>query len=110
MSTEPNTTPRLLPNRPNLRHLKDQAKDLLAAATASSLADAQFQIARQYGFASWPKLKEHVESIEEVGKLRQAIDRNDLELVKTLMSNHPALHQAPLGYANDGPLTMVAEW
>ena len=26
------------------------------------LADAQFQIARQYGFPSWPKLKQHVES------------------------------------------------
>ncbi|MCU1233699.1 MAG: hypothetical protein JWP63_1666 [Candidatus Solibacter sp.] len=110
MSTEPNATPRPLPERPNLRHLKDQAKDLLATGKASSLADAQFQIARLYGFVSWPKLKAHVESMEEVGKLRHAIDRNDFELVKTLMSNHPILHHAPLGYANDGPLTMVAEW
>jgi hypothetical protein len=74
MSTEPNATPRPLPERPNLRHLKDQAKDLLATGKASSLADAQFQIARLYGFVSWPKLKAHVESMEEVGKLRHAID------------------------------------
>ena len=110
MSTEPTTTPRSLPEHPNLRHLKDQAKDLLSAGKASSLADAQFQIARLYGFASWPKLKAQVESLDEAGKLKQAIDRNDLELVKTLMSNHPTLHKAPLGYGADGPLTMVAEW
>ena len=62
MSTESNGTPQALPDRPNLRHLKDQAKDLLKAGRAASLADAQFQIARLYGFASWPKLKAHVES------------------------------------------------
>src|SRR4051812_30152970 len=97
MSTEPKAS-RPLPEHPNLRHFKDQARDLLATGKASSLADAQFQIARLYGFVSWPKLKAHVESLEEVGRLRQAIDRNDLEAVKKLMSNHPVLHQAPLGY------------
>ena len=34
-------------------------------------------IARQYGFASWPKLKHHVDSLHEAGMLKQAIDRND---------------------------------
>ena len=71
MSTEPNGTAQALPDRPNLRHLKDQAKDLLKAGRAASLADAQFQIARLYGFASWPKLKAHVESSEEVAQLRR---------------------------------------
>ena len=69
MSTDPHRAPRPLPDRPNLRHLKDQAKDLLKAGAAASLADAQFQIARLYGFASWPKLKAHVESFEEFGQL-----------------------------------------
>ena len=36
-------TPRPLPERPNLRHLKDQAKDLLKAGGAKSITDAQFQ-------------------------------------------------------------------
>ena len=31
---------------------------------------AQFAIARQYGFSSWPKLKAHVESLEEIGQLK----------------------------------------
>ena len=51
MSTDPQAAPRPLPDRPNLRHLKDQAKDLVKAGTAKSVTDAQFQIARSYGFA-----------------------------------------------------------
>lgn len=109
MSTDPQGAPRALPNRPNLRHLKDQAKDLLKAGAAASLSDAQFQVARLYGFASWPKLKAHVESREEIGQLKQAIDSNDIARVKTLMTRNPALHRAPLGYGEDGPLTWVAE-
>jgi ankyrin repeat protein len=109
LSTEPNWAPQALPDPPNLRHLKDQAKDLLKVAKAASLADAQFQIARLYGFASWPKLKAHVDSLEEVGQLKQAIDSNDFARVKALMTRNPALHRAPLGYGKDGPLTWVAE-
>jgi Ankyrin repeat len=109
MSTDQPGPPSPLPDSPNLRHLKDQAKDLLKAGTAASLADAQFQIARRYGFASWPKLKAHVDSFEEIGQLKQAIDTNDIARVKTMMTRNPALHSAPLGYGKDGPLTWVAE-
>ena len=95
---------RPLPPRPDLDHLKYQAKDLRAgheagdpaafqrirefhprfgdatdaaiAAAAISQADALLTIAREYGFASWPKLKRHVEGIEalehRVSKLRTA--------------------------------------
>jgi ankyrin repeat protein len=86
-----------LPEHPNLRHLKDQAKDLLKSGNADSIADAQFRIARQYGFASWPKLKAHVESHQEIGQLRDAIDTDDLPRVVELMTRNPALHVAPVG-------------
>jgi ankyrin repeat protein len=109
MSTDSPEQPRALPGRPNLRHLKNQAKDLLKAGDAESLTGAQFKIARLYGFASWPKLKAHVDSLEEIGQLKQAIDTNDLERVKSLMTRNPALHRAPLGYKDNGPLTWVAE-
>jgi ankyrin repeat protein len=92
-----------------LRHLKDQAREMLKAGDSASLAEAQFRLARLYGFASWPKLKAHVESLEEAGLLKRAIDGNDLETVKSLMSRNPSLHRAPLGYGKDGPLTWVAE-
>src|SRR6266478_7407530 len=115
MSTSPPESSRALPDRPNLQHLKNQAKDLLKAGQADSLTDAQFRIARLYGFSSWPKLKAHVDALQEVGsaeeieQLKQAIDTNKLERVKILMSRNPALHRAPLGYSKNGPLTWVAE-
>jgi ankyrin repeat protein len=109
MSTDHPEAPRPLPDRPNLRHLKDQAKDLLKTGAAASLADAQFQIARLYGLASRAKLKAHVEAFEEIRQLKQAIDANDIARVKTMMTRNPALHSAPVGYGKDGPLTWVAE-
>ena len=109
MPTHAEDATRPLPDRPNLRHLKDQAKDLLKAGDADSLTDAQFKTARLYGFTSWPKLKAHVESLEEIGQLKQAIDTNNFEQVKSLMTRNPALHRAPLGYNKNGPLTWVAE-
>lgn len=109
MSNNSEGAPRPLPSRPNLRHLKDQAKDLLKTGGAKSIAAAQFKIARLYGFASWPKLKAHIESLEEIGQLKQAIDTNNLERLKSLMTRNPALHHAPMGYGQNGPLTWVAE-
>ncbi len=109
MSIDRPEASRALPDRPNLRHLKDQAKDLLKAGAAASISDAQFKIARRYGFASWPKLKAHVDSLQEIGQLKQAIDTNDIDRVEALMTRNPTLHGAPLGYGKDGPLTWVAE-
>jgi ankyrin repeat protein len=109
MSIDHPEASRPLPDRPNLRHLKDQAKDLLKAGAAASITDAQFKIARLYGFASWPKLKAHIDSLDEIGQLKQVIDTNDIVRVKTMMTNNPTLHSAPLGYGKDGPLTWVAE-
>ncbi len=80
-----------LPPHPNLEHLKYQAKDLRIAHQSGnakavartrefhpkfttrneleaqrarlSLSDALLVIAREYGFESWPKLKNHVEAL-----------------------------------------------
>jgi hypothetical protein len=109
MSSTPQGSPRQLPEHPDLRHLKDQAKDLLRAGQAASLANAQLQVARHYGFASWPKLKAQVESLQTVGQLKLAIDSNDVERVRQMMARNPEVHRAPLGYGKNGPLTWVAE-
>ena len=109
MTNDPQAAPHALPDRPNLRHLKDQARDLVKAGTATSITDAQFKVARLYGFASWPKLKAYVDSLNEIGQLKEAIDTNDLPRVRNLMTRNPELHRAPLGYAKNGPLTWVAE-
>jgi ankyrin repeat protein len=66
-----------LPARPNLDHLRREARDLLRAAQAGdpaavgriqavsatpTLASAQLALAREYGFASWARLKTAVEA------------------------------------------------
>lgn len=57
-----------LPNKPSLEHLKAQAKDLLkelrVGDPSAKLSRAQWTLAQQYGFASWPKLVERVREIE----------------------------------------------
>jgi hypothetical protein len=79
-----------LPARPSFEQLRKQAKDLLKAARAGddsaqqriaaivpgvsgelTLADAQFVLAREYGFENWSALAKHVEHLnrEEVRKL-----------------------------------------
>jgi hypothetical protein len=108
MSANSEEPARKLPENPDLRHLKDQAKDLLKAGQAETLAKAQLQIAREYGFASWPKLKAHVESLHFAGQLMLAIDAEDLEEVKRLMTGHPELHSAQVGPHKDQPLTWTA--
>ena len=51
-----------------------------------------------------------VGSADEIDELKQAIDTNDFEHVKALMTRNPGLHRgAPLGYGKAGPLTWVAE-
>jgi len=74
-------TSQQLPERANLEQLKKQAKSLLHAARSQdpaalkrlhavlvgrspntfALHDAQFVVAREYGFKSWNELREHVE-------------------------------------------------
>lgn len=91
MSIDPSQTPRQLPERPNLRHLKEQAKDCLRSGAATSIADAQFQIARRYGFSSWPKLKAHVDELVAADALQRAMDGEDAEEAGRLMTRYPQL-------------------
>ena len=101
---------RELPSEPNLDQLKNQAKDLLKAhnagdpeaiqrvrenhptATAAKLrlSDAQLVIAREYGFASWPKLKKHVEQPSDPHALfHKAFKNNDAALLRKLLNDYP---------------------
>jgi Ankyrin repeats (3 copies) len=54
-------------------------------------------------------MTQDAESNEQVEQLKRAIDTNDLDRVKALMTQNPGLHRAPLGYRKNGPLTWVAE-
>jgi hypothetical protein len=79
---------RHFPVRPNLEQLKHQAKDLLRErrrdAPAAKLAEAQHQLARSYGLASWRRLV-------LACQMTDAIWRDDAEAVRALVVKHPAL-------------------
>jgi ankyrin repeat protein len=107
-----------LPARPDLDQLRHQAKDLLHAAQRGDpdatarigavsrrliLSSAQLALAREYGFASWAKLRLEVER-------RDILNSRDLSRLTTLLAEHPELaikpmehwadrqHGEPLGY------------
>jgi ankyrin repeat protein len=98
-----------LPARANLDQLKKQAKELLKSLKSGdpeaqnrfredsgvSLHNAQRVIAREYGFSSWAKLKEHVESLELAAKpmnmLKTAITANDAAGVRLALRSYPEL-------------------
>ena len=101
---------RSLPAQPSLEQLRKQAKELLKeyragdiAAVAEverferqadpskfALADAQRVLARAYGFASWTKLKQHVEGVTAVA-FCTAVDAGDIATVQRLARARPEL-------------------
>ena len=62
--------------RPNLDWLRKQAKrrldELRKTNPDAQLADAQFDLAKQYGFPSWRALKAHIDSLTVDGQLFEA--------------------------------------
>lgn len=126
-----------LPPEPSLEHLKYQAKDLRREHAARdraaaqrlrefhprfskasdeeifaaklSLSDAQLAIAREYGFASWPRLKRHLEKPTHADQLnlphheriedpafRRAVDlldAGDVAGLRTHLQQYPGLQR-----------------
>ena len=107
---------RQLPKKANLEHLRKQAKQLLKDHKAGdlqvcnrirdyhprfsklseqeiheakfSLQDAQFTIANEYGFASWPKLTAAIKSTSKQQLLFGASNRGDIEEVRKLINSY----------------------
>lgn len=101
-----------LPERPDLGQLKKRAKELLdevhagaaealarvagdgVAAADFALHDAQRVVAREHGFASWAKLKLHVETrqIEEAEtRLVRAALHGENDVVADILAERPGL-------------------
>jgi uncharacterized protein len=98
-----------LPARPDLDQLRHQAKDLLRAAQRGDsgavtriraasdrliLSSAQLALAREYGFASWAKLKLEVER-------RDTLNSRDLSRLTRLLAEHPELATAKMEHWSD---------
>ncbi len=119
-----------LPERPDLDQLKKQAKDLLKEINAGqsealarvpqneiagfALADAQRIIAREYGFASWAKLKERVELSGPALAARALIKASlvgDAAKVAAILQEYPRLSRAGINVAAVlGDATGVRDW
>jgi ankyrin repeat protein len=113
---------RTLPSTPSLAQQKKQAKELLQSFTAGdpeardrvravlpdkqriALGDTQFVLAREYGFADWSALKQHIDALEEQQRppherIAAAFRRRDPDAVRRIFQQQPALRKmidAPL--------------
>jgi ankyrin repeat protein len=90
-----------LPARPHIDHYKKRAKALVKDGKAATLAKAQFQIAREHGFASWPKFAKHIDALTRarspISRFEQAVDAivaGDDALLARLLREDPALVRA----------------
>src|SRR5487761_1161078 len=61
-----------LPEQPSLEQLRNQAKDL-RDTSGVPLWEAQLTVARRYGFASWARLKRHVELVTRYSRFPERV-------------------------------------
>jgi ankyrin repeat protein len=112
---------RALRENPDIDQLKRQAKELLEAYRESSpeaiaevtayhrsasrdtfaLHDAQFVLARSYGFESWPKLRAAVDGVT-AKKLHETVETGDLRSTRELLARRPEI--VDLGRGGMSPL------
>jgi len=87
-----------LPDAPDLEWLRKRAKRALSALRKTNpdakLADAQFELAKQYGFSSWRALKEQVDGLSVEGKLFHAAKKGDARELAELLDANPGKLEA----------------
>jgi ankyrin repeat protein len=87
---------RSLPRRPDLRHLRDEAKRRRRDGEFPTLALAHLALAREHGFASWARLKYHLEALtldvqERADALVRSACSSDLRRAHALLDADPKL-------------------
>jgi ankyrin repeat protein len=82
-----------LPERPNLEWLRKQAKrrlvELRRVRPDAQLAEAQFDLAKDFGFSSWRELKAQVDALTVEGRLIAAAKNGDAAALDALLAAHP---------------------
>jgi ankyrin repeat protein len=84
-----------LPHRPSLEHLRKQAK-ARKRERAITLSQAQHELAREYGFDSWPRLVHHVQA-SGLGGIERALVLADPAAVSELLRAEPNAAATPIG-------------
>jgi ankyrin repeat protein len=128
---------RTLPERANLEFLTKQSKELLrdvkagdaiarerlrawgppGASESPKLADCQHALAREYGFASWPKLRAHVQALgatDPMEALAAALKTRQPAPVAEVLSRFPSVkarldEAVPGGAFGATPLIVAVE-
>jgi ankyrin repeat protein len=108
---------RTLPARPDLEQQKKLAKELLASFRSGEpearsrvrtelpdkkrivLADAQFVLAREYGFKSWRELKARIEAVTveqlpPLERMKKAVGDGDARALRRVLQQHEELRAA----------------
>ncbi len=92
-----------IPERADIRQLRTQAKELLRALhqgepladgqvmADAKLSDAQRLIARKYGFSSWPKLVDQIETPVLVEQFKEAIQFGNAAEIERLLRTKAAI-------------------
>jgi ankyrin repeat protein len=93
LTPESASAPLSLPDAPSLDWLRKQAKrrleELRRTDSEAKLSDAQFDLAKAYGFPSWRALKAHIDSLTIEGQLFEAARRGDVETLDSLLDQYP---------------------
>jgi ankyrin repeat protein len=127
---------RTLPARADLEQQRKLAKELIAAFRRGdeearkriraelpnkpeiALADAQFVLAREYGFESWRALKERIESNTRearppIERFKSAVERGDAKALRRLLEQHAdvraAINQPIFGFDSPALVAMGDE-
>jgi ankyrin repeat protein len=84
---------RELPSKPNLEHLRKQAKAVQRSVHGRKLADAQQILATEYGFASWATLKSFIlqRQLSPAEALKVAVCDSDAPAVAEVLRRNPEL-------------------
>src|SRR5262249_5637556 len=63
--------------------------ELKKANPAARLADAQFALAKDYGFSSWRALKAHIDSLTIDGQIIESARKGEADRLTALLDQHP---------------------
>ena len=126
---------RTLPARPDLDQQKKLAKELLRAFRAGdaeaaarmraelpdktelSLTDAQYVLAREYGFASWRELRDRIErqaaaQLPPIERFKRAVQEGDARSLRTVLEQHADVRakiDAPIFSFDSPALVAIAD-
>ncbi len=101
-----------LPERPNIEQLKKRAREIQRESQLP-LSEVQLNMARGYGFASWPRLKKHIDAVNALSREPDAVAADDFLVLVCLTYGDDAPSRRSRGLdmlADDPPASTRDIW